>query len=247
MPDYSPEYLENLKIDPDAAAKMIEAKRRLIERFRRDEYGQFQPTTLHTTPEERAAKRLPDGQHLTKGFPILDLGVRPDLSPANWRLQVWGEVENPVSLTWEQWKQLPRTRQVTDFHCVTTWSKYEVPWGGVRFSDLAALVMPTAKAKFVIQHGGEGYTTNTPLEEVMDDDVLIADEMILDINGDRTDWMPIPRERGGPVRLIVPKLYAWKGSKFLVGLHFQEHDEPGFWEVRGYNNHADPWRNERYS
>jgi DMSO/TMAO reductase YedYZ molybdopterin-dependent catalytic subunit len=156
-------------------------------------------------------------------------------------------VENPVSLNWEQWKALPRAQQVTDFHCVTTWSKYDVPWGGVRFSDLAALVMPKPSAHYVIQHGGEGYTTNTPLEELMDDDVLIADEMILDLNGERTPMMPIPRERGGPVRMIVPKLYAWKGSKFLVGLHFAERDAPGFWEVRGYNNHADPWRNERYS
>jgi DMSO/TMAO reductase YedYZ molybdopterin-dependent catalytic subunit len=122
-----------------------------------------------------------------------------------------------------------------------------VDWGGVRFSDLAALVMPTENAKFVIQHGGEGYTTNTPIAEVMDSDVLIADEMILDLNGERSDWISIPRERGGPVRLIVPKLYAWKGSKFLIGLHFSAHDAPGFWEERGYNNHADPWRNERYS
>ena len=234
-------------IDPAAAAKMIEAKRRLIQRFRQDESGQFQPSTLQTTPEERASRRLPQGQHLTKGFPILDLGVRPELNPENWTLRIWGEVENPVELNWEQFRALPRQRQVTDFHCVTTWSKYEVPWGGVRFSDLAALVMPTENAAYVIQHGGEGYTTNTPLEELMDNDVLIADEMILDLNGERSEWMPIPRERGGPVRTIVPKLFAWKGSKFLVGLHFQSYDSPGFWEERGYNNHADPWRNERYS
>ena len=122
-----------------------------------------------------------------------------------------------------------------------------MPWGGIRFLDLAALVRPTMKAKFVIQHGGEGYTTNTPLEELMDEDVVLADEMVLQINGEDNGWQAIPRERGGPVRLIVPKLYAWKGSKFLVGLHFSQHDEPGFWEVRGYNNHADPWKNERYS
>ncbi len=235
------------QITPEQAAKMIEAKRRLLQRFRADESGKFQPTTLKTTPAERQSKRLPDGQHLTKGFPILDLGVRPDLNPTNWTLRVWGEVENPVELSWDDFKKLPRARQTTDFHCVTTWSKYDVDWGGVRFSDLAALVMPKMEAKFVIQHGGEGYTTNTPLAEVMDSDVLIADEMILDLNGERSDWISIPRERGGPVRLIVPKLYAWKGSKFLIGLHFSSHDAPGFWEERQYNNHADPWRNERYS
>lgn len=235
------------QIDDERAAKMIEAKRRLLERFKRDESGKFQPSTLQTTPEERARKRLPDGQRLTTGFPILDLGERPNLTPANWRLRVWGEVENPVELSWDDFKKLPRARQVTDFHCVTTWSKFDVPWGGVRFADLAALVRPLERAKFVIQHGGEGYTTNTPLEELMDDDVLIADEFVLQIDGKDNGWQEIPRERGGPVRLIVPKLYAWKGSKFLIGLRFCAHDEPGFWEVRGYNNHADPWRNERYS
>jgi len=244
QPDFSTDLPQ---IHPDEVAKMIEAKRRLLERFKRDERGQFQPTTLETTPEERQSKRLPDGQRLTTGFPILDLGSRPDLAPENWTLRVWGEVENPVELNWEQFKALPRSRQTTDFHCVTTWSKYDVPWGGVRFSDLAAFVRPTSKAHFVIQHGGEGYTTNTPLEELMDDDVVIADEMVLQINGQDNGWQSIPKERGGPVRMIVPKLYAWKGSKFLIGLRFQANDEPGFWEVRGYNNHADPWRNERYS
>lgn len=242
--DFSPQMPQ---ITPEQAGKMIEAKRRLLQRFRADESGKFQPTTLLTTPAERAGKRLPDGQNLTKGFPILDLGVRPDLNASNWKLRVWGEVENPVELSWDDFKNLPRSRQASDFHCVTTWSKYDVEWGGVRFSDLAALVMPKMEARFVIQHGGEGYTTNTPLAEAMDSDVLIADEFVLDINGQNEGWQAIPRERGGPVRLIVPKLYAWKGSKFLIGLHFSNHDEPGFWEERGYNNHADPWRNERYS
>jgi len=244
QPDFSTDLPS---INSEEAAKMIEAKRRLLERFRRDERGQFQPTTLQTTPEERTEKRLPDGQHLTQGFPILDLGTRPDIRPQEWTLKIWGEVENPVEMTWDDLKGLPRSRQVTDFHCVTTWSKYDVPWGGVHFTDLAALVRPTMRAHHVVQHGGEGYTTNTPLEELMDSDVLIADEMVLQINGKDGGWQGIPRERGGPVRMIVPKLYAWKGSKFLVGLRFQERDEPGFWEVRGYNNHADPWRNERYS
>jgi DMSO/TMAO reductase YedYZ molybdopterin-dependent catalytic subunit len=135
---------------------------------------------------------------------------------------------------------------------VTTWSKLDVQWGGVRFQDIAALAMPTVNAHYVIQHGGEGYTTNTPLEELMDDDVLLADEFVLEIGGqhrreDTGGWQPIPRERGGPIRMIVPKLYAWKGSKFLNGIVFSPVDRPGFWEVRGYHNHADPWRNERFS
>ena len=234
------------QISEEQAAKMIEAKRRLLERFRADERGQFQPTTLMTTPEERAQKRLPDGQKLTQGFPILDLGTRPNLTPENWTLRIWGEVENPVELSWDDFKALPRVRQTSDFHCVTTWSKLDVPWGGVLFADIAALAMPKDTANHVIQFGAEGYTTNTPLETAMDNDVLLADEFVLDIKGENNGWQNIPTERGGPLRMIVPKLYAWKGSKFLVGLRFVSKDEPGFWETRGYNNHADPWREERY-
>jgi len=226
--------------------KMLAAKAKLLERFRRD--GEhYQPSTLKTTPAERAAERVPEGQHQTKGFPILDLGVHPDITTENWRLKIWGEVENPVELTWAEFQTLPRERQTSDFHCVTTWSKLDVQWGGVRFHDLAALVEPKPGAHFVLQHGGEDYTTNVALEEMMDDDVLIADEFVLDINGRNDGWQAIPTERGGPVRMIVPKLYAWKGSKFLVGLEFLAHDRRGFWEVRGYHNHADPWRNERFS
>lgn len=233
--------------NPQFNEKMLAAKAKLLERFKReDQSGHFQPTTLKTTPAERAARRIPQGQHESKGFPILDLGVRPAFNPTTWRFKVWGDVENPIELSWDDWKQLPRVRQTTDFHCVTTWSKLDVQWGGVRFSDLAALVMPTDKARFVIQQGAEGYTTNTPLEELMDNDVLLADEFILNLNGKDNGWQAIPTDRGGPLRTIVPKLYAWKGSKFLVGLRFQERDEPGFWEVRGYHNHADPWKNERY-
>ena len=227
--------------------KMLAAKAKLLARFKADaESGHFQPSSLKTTPDERAAKRIPQGQHESKGFPILDLGVRPAFNSQTWRFKVTGEVENSLELSWEQWQQLPRVRQTTDFHCVTTWSKLDVPWGGVRFADFASLVIPNERAKFVIQHGAEGYTTNVPLEELMDSDVILADEFVLNINGSDHGWQPIPVERGGPLRLIVPKLYAWKGSKFLVGLSFQANDSPGFWEVRGYHNHGDPWKNERY-
>jgi DMSO/TMAO reductase YedYZ molybdopterin-dependent catalytic subunit len=231
--------------EPQYNEKMLAAKAKLLARFKR-EGERYQPSMLKTTPEERAARRIPQGQHETKGFPILDLGQRPIFNPATWRFKVWGAVENPMEFTWEQWQQLPHVRQVSDFHCVTTWSKLDVPWGGVRFSDLAALVMPTEKAKHIIQYGAEGYTTNVPLEEMMDDDVLLADEFVLNLNGQDNGWQTIPTERGGPLRVIVPKLYAWKGSKFLIGLRFHEEDEPGFWETRGYHNHADPWRVERY-
>ena len=193
--------------EPSYNPKMLAAKAKLLERFRR-EGEHFQPSTLKTTPEERQQRRVPQGQHLTQGFPVLDLGVRPAFNPAMWRFKVWGEVENPIEFSWNDFQKLPHTRQTSDFHCVTTWSKLDVQWGGVRFADLAALVMPTGKAKFVIQHGAEGYTTNTPLEELMDTDVLLADEFVLEISGRNQGWQPIPTERRGPLRTIVPKLYA---------------------------------------
>ncbi len=118
-------------------AKMLAAKAKLLERFKREDREgdeHFQPSMLKTTPTERQRRRIPEGQHETKGFPILDLGVRPAFNPATWRLKVWGEVENPMEWSWDEWQQLPRTRQTSDFHCVTTWSKLDVQWGGVRFS-----------------------------------------------------------------------------------------------------------------
>ncbi|HEX8835002.1 MAG TPA: molybdopterin-dependent oxidoreductase, partial [Abditibacteriaceae bacterium] len=176
---------------PEYNEKMLAAKAKLLERFRRDG-DRFQPSTLKTTPEQRAARRVPQGQHETKGFPILDLGVRPAFNAATWRMKIWGAVENPLEFSWDEWQALPHVRQTSDFHCVTTWSKLDVQWGGVRFSDLAALVMPRPEAHFVVQHGAEGYTTNTPLEELMDDDVLLADEFVLDLNGQNNGWQPLP-------------------------------------------------------
>jgi DMSO/TMAO reductase YedYZ molybdopterin-dependent catalytic subunit len=121
---------------------------------------------------------------------------------------------------------------------VTTWSKFDIRWGGVRFVDLIEFVKPTPNAKYVIAESSDGYTTNNPLEEMLDENILLAYEL---------DGAPLPREHGGPVRVIIPHLYAWKGAKFLKGLRFQAEDEPGFWETRGYHNHGDPWKEERYS
>jgi DMSO/TMAO reductase YedYZ molybdopterin-dependent catalytic subunit len=208
--------------------KMLSAKEKLLERFR----------ARAPQPESEAERhRLPSGQHLTSGFPVLDLGVRPPIDLATWSLEVTGEVENPLSFSWEEFQALPRIRQVRDFHCVTTWSKYDVRWGGVPFRALAERAGIKPSAHFVIASGGEGYTTNIPLEDCMREDVILADEL---------DGKPLPLEHGGPVRLLVPHLYAWKSAKFLRGLRLAEKDEPGFWEVRGYHNHGDPWREQRY-
>jgi DMSO/TMAO reductase YedYZ molybdopterin-dependent catalytic subunit len=185
-----------------------------------------------------AEGRLPPGQKLTTGFPVLDLGVQPDIPPAAWTLTLDGLVDQPRALSWAEFGALPQVEDVSDFHCVTTWSKYDCRWGGVAFTTLYDLVQPRPEAKFVYFTSYDGYSTNLPLEQCLDDDVLVATMF---------DGAPLPREHGGPARVIVPKLYAWKGAKFIKTITFLAHDKLGFWEVRGYSNSADPWKEERYA
>jgi DMSO/TMAO reductase YedYZ molybdopterin-dependent catalytic subunit len=208
--------------------KMIAAKEKLLERFR--------ARGAHPVAEGERP-RLPPGQHRTSGFPVLDLGVRPPIDLATWSLEVFGEVETPLRLSWDEFRALPRLELVRDFHCVTTWSKYDVRWSGVPFRTIVERVGLKPSAHFVVAHGGEGYTTNIPLEDCLHDDVILADEL---------DGQPLPLEHGGPVRLLVPHLYAWKSAKFLRRLQLTERDEPGYWEVRGYHRYGDPWREQRY-
>ena len=189
-------------------------------------------------PHVRSDDRLPPGQHLTKGFPVLDLGIQPEIPTAEWKLQIGGLVENPVTLGWDDFHQLPQFEDVSDFHCVTTWSKYDCRWSGVSFFSLCDLVRPKPEAKHLYYTSYDGYSTNTTLEAALDDDTLVAT---------RFDGAPIPREHGGPARVIIPKLYAWKGAKFLRAIEFLGADKLGFWEVRGYSNTADPWTDDRFS
>jgi DMSO/TMAO reductase YedYZ molybdopterin-dependent catalytic subunit len=168
---------------------------------------------------------------------VLDLGVRPPIDLAIWTLAATGEVERPLTLSWQEFRDLPHVREVQDFHCVTTWSRYDVRWGGVPFPVIAEKAGVNPESRFVIASSGEGYTTNIPLEDCLHEGVLLADEL---------DGEPLPLEHGGPVRLVVPHLYGWKSAKFLRGIRFTQKDEPGFWEVRGYHNHGDPWREQRY-
>lgn len=207
--------------------KMLAAKAKLLERFKKNEPRQADPEQ----------ERLPPGQHVTKGFPVLDLGVKPRFHPKRWRFQVEGEVEQELDLDWDGFIRLPRGREIADFHCVTTWSKFDVQWDGVRFVDVAAMVRPTDEARFVIVHSADGYTTNLPLADCLDDDVMLADQLFGE---------PLPIEHGGPMRLVVPKLYAWKSAKFVRKLVFSKNDQPGFWEERGYHDRGDPWKEERY-
>ena len=182
--------------------------------------------------------RLPPGQKLTAGFPVLDLGAQPEIPPGSWRLKLDGLVAQPTELSWEQFNALPQVEDVSDFHCVTTWTKYDCRWGGVAFTTLYELVQPAAEARFVYFSSYDGYSTNVALESCLDDDVLIAT---------RFEGQPVSREHGGPARVIIPKLYAWKGAKFVNAITFLAEDKLGFWEVRGYSNTADPWTEDRYA
>jgi DMSO/TMAO reductase YedYZ molybdopterin-dependent catalytic subunit len=185
-----------------------------------------------------ATDRLPPGQRLTAGFPVLDLGVQPEIPLGEWKLTVNGLVARPVTLSWAEFNGLPQVEDVSDFHCVTTWSKYDCRWGGVAFTTLYEQVQPQPEAQFVYFTSFDGYSTNVPLAQCLDDDVLIATHF---------DGAPISREHGGPARVIIPKLYAWKGAKFVNGITFLAEDKLGFWELRGYSNSADPWKEERYA
>jgi DMSO/TMAO reductase YedYZ molybdopterin-dependent catalytic subunit len=182
--------------------------------------------------------RLPPGQRLTDGFPVLDLGVKPEVALTEWRLELNGLVENPVTLNWGALQALPQVEDTSDFHCVTTWSKFDCRWGGVALTTLYELARPLSAARFAYFTSYDGYSTNVSLEKCLDDDTLVA-----------TSFMgePLAVEHGGPARVIIPKLYAWKGAKFVSAITFLADDKLGFWEVRGYSNTADPWTEDRYA
>lgn len=189
-------------------------------------------------PRESAESRVPPGQSVTKGWPVLHAGPVPSFNPKTWDFEVYGEVERPMRLTWEQWLRLERKVVACDIHCVTSWSKLGMTWGGVPFSLIEELVRPTLDARHVIQEAEFGYTTNLPIDDYRRPDVLIADS---------AEGRPLEPDHGGPVRMLVPHRYFWKSAKWLRKLRFSAEDERGFWEVRGYHNRADPWAEERYS
>jgi len=228
---------ENEKLD-----KIVEARLKLKARFEekmKDTPSVSDPKPMGTGEINRhGMPQLPVGQIKTVKWPVLDLGFKPDVSTLQWKLIIDGEVENPVELSWKDFMNLPQTEDVSDFHCVTTWSRMDVPWAGVRFADLAALVIPKPTATHVLCHAYDKYTTNLSLEEALKDDVLLVHT---------ADKKPLERDHGGPVRMITPQLYAWKGSKWIKRIEFLPQNKLGFWELRGYSNTAYPWRNDRYS
>jgi len=188
-------------------------------------------------PEEIAA-RIPPGQRLVKGWPVLQFGPIPRFDEAEWNFEVSGLVESPYTLSYSDLKELGAATVKADMHCVTGWSTLDNEWEGIPFRVLAEKAGPKAEAAWVVTHCDYGYTSNLSLKAMLDDDVLIA----WGHNG-----QPLAPEHGFPLRLVVPKRYAWKSAKWLRGLEFVDRNVRGFWEVRGYHMHADPWREERYS
>jgi DMSO/TMAO reductase YedYZ molybdopterin-dependent catalytic subunit len=230
---------------------LVERRRRYIERqmvLRRETVNvEFsgQPPRGDEPPNRHGMPKLPAGQHEVRNWPVLDLGAQPSIALADWRLEVAGLVDNPLSLTWDDFMALPQVDDVSDFHCVTTWSRFDNRWRGVRFRTLAELAVPREDARFVLCTGYDvwpgtriPYTTNLPLARALDDDVLLVHEW---------EGRPLPLEHGGPCRMITPRLYAWKGTKWIRRIELMAENRPRFWEERGYSNTAEPWYEDRYS
>jgi DMSO/TMAO reductase YedYZ molybdopterin-dependent catalytic subunit len=192
-------------------------------------------TGTHGDPER---DRLPPGQRLVKDWPVLDLGAQPNVPAEKFRLDVDGAVETRLSFRLDEFMALPQAEYVSDMHCVTQWSRYDNRWKGVPAQVLLDMVKPREEVKHVIFTAFDGYTTNIRLDQFDQPDVFLVHEW---------EGKPITREHGGPVRMMVPKLYLWKSPKWLRRIHFTISDHPGFWEARGYNNNADPWLEERYA
>ncbi|HAE99885.1 MAG TPA: sulfite oxidase-like oxidoreductase [Methylophilaceae bacterium] len=184
------------------------------------------------------SERIPAGQTEVKNFPVLDLGILPEVSKSNWQLRIFGLVEKELTLDWEAFQLLPQITDVSDFHCVTRWSRLDMDWQGVLASELLMQASPLPEAKYVTLHSYDGYTTNLPLEALLDEDVLIAHSVL---------GYPLTTAHGGPVRMVVPKRYAWKSAKWLKAIELHAFDRPGFWEVRGYHNEAFPFLEQRFS
>ena len=196
----------------------------------------LRPTSKPQQTESQEAT-APPGQFVTDKFPIFTYGDAPTIDLKTWRFRIFGLVEEELTLSWEEFMGLLQITVTADFHCVTQWSHLDNLWEGVSFKEVIKLASVKPEAKYVTFHCYGDYTTNLPLDLLMDDDVLFAHHH---------DGKPLASEHGGPLRLIVPKRYAWKSAKWVNGLELMAQDSPGFWEQRGYNNSAYPWKEERF-
>ena len=191
------------------------------------------------SPDTLRRDRIPPGQSRTKKWPVLDASGAPTIDLARWRFRLTGQVGKDVEWTWEEFLKLPRTRVFSDFHCVTRWSRLGNLWEGVSTRELVRLAGGACpEARFVLVHGYDrGWTTNLPLDDFLSEDALVATHH---------DGEPITAEHGGPARLIVPRLYAWKSAKWVAGVELIQQDQAGFWEMNGYHMRGDPWTQERF-
>jgi DMSO/TMAO reductase YedYZ molybdopterin-dependent catalytic subunit len=190
------------------------------------------------TDSPRKEPRLPPGQIVTEKWPVLHYGSVPKTDLEKWDFRVYGLVERPVRWTWTEFQELPRVRVRSDIHCVTRWSRFDNVWEGVSIREVLRRAGPRDDARFAVIHAEQGYTTNLPLGELDQDDVLLAD---------RHDGQPLEPDHGWPLRLVVPRRYFWKSAKWVRGIELAAADRPGFWEQNGYHNLADPWNEERFS
>ncbi len=218
---------DDIPLDGAIKDKLIEAK----QGWARD--GRL----LTGTTADPTRDRLPPGQRLVRDWPVLDLGVQPNVTAEKFRLDLDGMVQSPLHMTLDDLLALPQADSVSDIHCVTQWSRYDNHWQGVAARTLLELARPKPEARHVVFHSHDGYTTNVRLDQFDQPDVFLVH---------RWEGKPIERQHGGPVRVLIPRLYFWKSAKWVRRIELIGQDRPGFWEVRGYHNNADPWQEERY-
>lgn len=221
--------------DKDKVSLAGRIKDKLVAKKERDAAEQRHITGEPADPERQ---RLPPGQRLVEKWPVLDLGIMPNVSKDLFTLDVAGEIENPVSWNWADLMAQSQAKMTSDIHCVTSWSRYDNHWEGISAAHLLSIVRPKPEARHVLFVSHDNYTTNVPFEHFKADDVLLAHSW---------EGKPLDREHGGPLRIILPKLYLWKSAKWVKRIVFMTRDMPGYWEVRGYHNVGDPWEEERYS
>jgi DMSO/TMAO reductase YedYZ molybdopterin-dependent catalytic subunit len=221
-------------MDPEKEKRLFELRRKLVESKQRwAKEGRL--ITGHAG--DPAIGRLPPGQKQVKDWPVLDLGNRPGVSHESWRLKIDGKVAHPFEWSWQEFQDQPKFQSTSDIHCVTAWSRFDNHWEGVSAKHILSLAQPLPEARFVVFHSFDGYTTNLPLGDFDAEDALVAYSW---------EGKPLPREHGGPARVVVPKLYFWKSAKWVNRIELISSDRPGFWEERGYHRHGDPWTEERY-
>ena len=192
----------------------------------------------HRPQPDDLAGRIPPGQHLVDGFPVLSAGPTPRIGPEKWAFTLKAGPRPVVSWNWAEFNALPQTKMTRDIHCVTTWSKLNTRWEGILVDDILAEAGIEPPTGFMLAHSYDGYSTNVPIADLVGGRAMVAL---------RYEGKPLEADHGGPARLLVPHLYFWKSAKWLNGLQFTERDEAGFWELRGYNMYGDPWREQRYT